>query len=264
MATEENPKPRAMLFDQVAEQYDRYRPAYSEQLIDALIEKTGIDSKSRLLEIGSGTGKATCMLAERCLQVHCIEPGANLIKVAQNHLRNYPGVTFENTTFEQWEILEGAFDLVYSASAFHWVSKESGYLRVARALKSGGYIALFWNNNADPQNDFWMEIDRIYKRCAPELQKYPRTLEEHIQIGEDEIKKSGLFEYRMTGRYPWQQSYSTEQYIGLLNTHSSHLLLSEENRKCLYKGIAEVIERQGGMMVKQYLSVLYLAQKRME
>jgi hypothetical protein len=96
------------------------------------------------------------------------------------------------------------------------------------------------------------------------LQKYPRTLEEHIQIGEDEIKKSGLFEYRMTGRYLWQQSYSTEQYIGMLNTHSSHLLLSEENRKCLYKGIAEVIERQGGMMVKQYLSVLYLAQKRME
>jgi len=257
-----HPQPRSMIFDQIAEQYDTYRPAYPEPLIEAIIDRTGIDGGSSLLEIGSGTGKATRMLAERGFQVHCIEPGANLIRVAERHLERYPRVTFENTTLEKWEISENTFDVVFSASAFHWVSKETGYSRVDRALKEGGYLALFWNNSDNSHTDLCIEINRVYDRCVPEMQRDHNSAQYHIQQREDELKGCGLFDYLMTARYPWQRRYTTEQYIGMLNTHSSHLSLPEEKRKCLYQGIEEVIDRHAGVMVKSYLAVLYLAQKR--
>lgn len=52
-----------------------------------------------------------------------------------------------------------------------------------------------------------------------------------------------------------------KEYLGLLNTYSDHLRLSEQRRKVLFEGIAESIERHGGYIEKPYLAVLYLAQR---
>ncbi len=50
-------------FDSVAGLYDKFRPAYPRRLVDCIIELSGLKDDARILEVGSGTGKATRLFA---------------------------------------------------------------------------------------------------------------------------------------------------------------------------------------------------------
>ncbi len=249
-------------FNGVANLYDACRPAYPEELIDALISMTGIQTDSRILEIGSGTGKATLQFARRGFSILCIEPGQNLVSVAAQTLKSYPRVEFEAIAFEQWHEHPGAFDLVMSAQAFHWIPKAIGYAKAAWALKETGQLALFWNMYPDPTDAIFSDLHRVYEEHAPELSIRLSSCEELIKQREADIKESGLFRHARVTRFPWSVKYDALQYVGLLGTYSDHLRLSEERRKRLYEGVIEVIARHGGFIERPYLAVLYVAQVR--
>ena len=76
-------------------------------------------------------------------------------------LRN-TGVPVVETTFEDWTVEHGAFDLVYAAQAWHWVDGTIGYPMVAAALRSGGTVALFWNQPEEWDGDLGRDIDAVY------------------------------------------------------------------------------------------------------
>ena len=128
-------------FDTIAGLYDEYRPDYPQELVDGTIAMSRLPEGGRILEVGSGTGKATRLFARRGYTIHCIEPGAKLVTVATRNLQDYPRVSFEITRFEEWQERPTAFDLVMSAQAFHWVPGEIGYPKAARSLKPILYIA---------------------------------------------------------------------------------------------------------------------------
>lgn len=249
-------------FDEVADRYDTFRPTYPEELIDALISMTGLHGDSKILEIGSGTGKATLLLARHGCSIRCIEPGLNLVAVAAQALKNFPRVAFETVTFEQWHERPDEFDLVVAAQAFHWIPKPIGYAKAARALKPRGHLALFWNMYPDPADALFLDLQKVYEEHAPELATRSSSCEELIKQREVDIKDSGLFNNVRVARFPWSVKYDARQYIGLLGTYSDHLRLPEERRRRLFAGVTEVIMRHGGTIEKPYLSVLYVAQVR--
>ncbi len=255
-------KKSSQSFDAVAEDYDAFRPGYPKELVDCIIELTGLPPGGKILEVGAGTGKATRLFAERGYQMLCIEPGANLAAVAAQNCQAYPAVRFEISRFENWQETPDLFDLVISAQAFHWVPKEIGYAKAARALKPAGSLALFWNMypgfNAGPLR---LEMDKIYQEISPEIASPMTEMEETIKIRTSDIEASGLFGPVILKRFPWSMCYTSGQYQGLLNTYSDHLLLSEEKRMRLYKAIGDVIERHGGFIDRPYVAVLFLAQK---
>ena len=47
------------IFDTIPDQFDRFRPRYSVELFDYTIRYADIGTKSKVLEIGHGTGQAT-------------------------------------------------------------------------------------------------------------------------------------------------------------------------------------------------------------
>jgi SAM-dependent methyltransferase len=246
-------------FDGVAELYAASRPTYPEELIDALIAMTGIRAASKILEIGSGTGKATLLFARRGFSIQCVEPGRSLVAVARRTLKRYPQVEFETVTFEQWHERPGEFDLVMSAQAFHWIPKPLGYAKAARALKAEGYLALFWNMSPDPTDAIFLDLRKVYEECVPEWTGQANPCEELIKQREADIWDSGCFGNVRVERFPWSATYDARQYVDLLGTYSDHLRLPEERRNRLYAGVAEVITRHGGVIEKPYLAVLYVA-----
>jgi SAM-dependent methyltransferase len=249
-------------FDRVAEVYEAYRPEYPPELVDSVISMAGLQPDSRLLEIGSGTGKATRLFAQRGFAIHCLEPGQNLAAVAAQKLKPYPQVTFEAARFEAWPESQSSFDLVFSAQAFHWVPKDIGYAKAARLLKEKRYIALFWNMYPPLTGDIEPELAKVYQEQAPEMVRPNTYVEELIQARELELRDSGYFEHLEVKKFPWSARYDTRRYLGLLNTYSDHLRLTEERRAGLFAGLAEVIDRHGGYIERPYLAILYLAQKR--
>jgi SAM-dependent methyltransferase len=247
-------------FDTVAGLYDEYRPEYPQELIDSMIELSRLPKDGSILEIGSGTGKATRLFAQRGYAVHCIEPGMNLAAIAARNLKDYPQITFEITRFENWQERQASFDLVMSAQAFHWVPGEIGYPKAARALKPGGSLALFWNMHADLPEKIDTELDDIYRKITPDFDR-PQNIEETIQERSEEFSRSGCFGPLTIRRFPWSRTYQTREYIGLLNTYSDHIRLPAQIRQRLFEEIANVIDSHGGLIEREYLAVLYIAQK---
>src|SRR4051812_48867077 len=123
---------RKHTFDRAADQYDRFRPGHPEAVFDEIVRLTGVPPPARLLEIGCGPGQATLPLARRGYQIHAVELGANLAVLARRRLSGYP-VTVEVCPFEEVRLAPDSFDLVVSASSFHWLDRTVAYPKIAEA-----------------------------------------------------------------------------------------------------------------------------------
>lgn len=255
-------------FDPVAELYDEVRPGYPGELFDDVVELSGIPRGGRILEVGCGTGQATLPFARRGYRIACVELGENLAAVARRNLADYPGVEIRVGDFEDGEIPEAAFDLAVSATAFHWLDPEVAYPRVARALRPGGSIALFWNEHvhADASGAFFPATQEIYAREAPEIFDHnyggpPRP--EDVLDRTGEIDASGAFGPVTRRSYRWDQPYDAAGYLRVLATYSGHRTLGEETRSRLFRSISGLIDGEyGGRIVKGYLTTLYVARKK--
>lgn len=255
-------------FDEVAELYDQVRPGYPEELFDDVVALSGIPSEGRMLEVGTGTGRATVAFARRGYRILGIELGANLATVARHNLADYPRVEIRVGAFEDLPLEKRSFDVVYAASAFHWLDPALALSKIARTLKPGGAVALFQYMHVRTAADegFPEAVQEVYRSFAPEMTKnwrpFPRTDANRV-THKDDIEQSRLFGEVAVREYRWNAVYSARSYTDLLNTYSDHRALDEATRNRLLKGIAEFIdERYGGRVIKSYLTVLYVAHRK--
>lgn len=249
--------------------YDESRPGYPEELVRDVVSLSGIPSRGRILEIGCGTGKATEKFARRGYSILCVELGENLAEFSRRKLAGYPRVEVLTGAFEDWPEEESAFDLAISAEAFHWLDEATAYRKIARLLRPGGALALFWNRHvqSDRSRGFFEAAQEIYKREAPEIvnpedyKGLPRA--DGVSGRSDGIYETSLFGEVAVRKYPWEAEYDAADYIRLLSTYSGHINLDDDSRRRLFRGIADLIDAEfGGSIVKRYVSVLYLAHAR--
>jgi SAM-dependent methyltransferase len=256
-------------FDGDALLYDAVRPGYPEALFDDVVSLSDIPLGGRILEIGCGTGQATVPFARRGYRILCVELGENLAVVARRNLAAYPRVEVQTGDFEEWTLEAGTFDLAVSATAFHWLDPAVAYPKVARALRPGGALALFWNEHVrrDASEGFFEAAQRVYEREAPEIVKPDdhkgRPQPHELPDRTAEIETSGLFDGVIRRDYRWDETYDAEGYLRVLNTYSGHRSLNDASRERLFRGIRDLIEREhGGRIVKGYLTTLYFARRR--
>ncbi|MGH9283721.1 MAG: class I SAM-dependent methyltransferase, partial [Acidimicrobiales bacterium] len=143
-------RPRGRLFDEAAGDYQEGRPGYPEAVFRLLQERCGLGPGSQVLEIGPGSGQATLPILGLGAEVTAVEPGAALA----GRLRERAGsgrLRIVGARFEDAGLPEPGYDLVVSATAFHWVPPEVGYARAAAALRDHGWLALWWTIFGDPE-----------------------------------------------------------------------------------------------------------------
>lgn len=262
---DQRPRTLRSLFDLIADDYDAIRPGYPAALIDDITALMPPPEDARVLEIGCGTGQATFPFAQRGYRMLCLELGPALAAHAARKCAQYPNVKIEVTSFEDWPAQPETFDLVMSATAFHWIPPEIGYPKAAQILKPGGTLAIFSNEHPTPFTGFFAEVQPIYRRVVPQWSHTPEspTIEERIATTAATIDKTALFAPVVVKTYAWTQDYTAQEYIRLLNTYSDNRNLPPEQRAQLFRELAEVIDTNyGGAITKPYLAVLYLAQKR--
>jgi ubiquinone/menaquinone biosynthesis C-methylase UbiE len=130
------------VFDEIATEYDRHRPAYPDELVDQACRVAGIRSGDRVLEVGCGSGQLTRGLVARGLHVTAVEPGKSLIALARQNLEGATGVEYVHAQFEDASLPREQFQAVFSASAFHWIAPEVSWQKAADVLVPGGTLAL--------------------------------------------------------------------------------------------------------------------------
>ena len=254
----------AMTFDEVAALYHRVRPRYPSDLFDIVRGLSGLAAGSRVLEIGSGTGIATRPLLERGFDVTAIEPGAALVDVARTELAGYPNVRWVGTRFEDWPLPADPFDMVFSATAFHWIDRRVRVARAAAALRPGGYLAIAsYRHVAGGDTAFFNEIQKCYLLHMPGARADER-LQAPVEIrpATVELTRKGLFREPSVHRWVVEETYDRTGYFDLLSTYSGHRLLSPDRRDALFACIGAQIDRLPDKRVrKAYLHELIVARK---
>ena len=253
-------------FDSAAQLYQQARPDYPAELYDELIRLAGLRPPGRLLEIGCATGKATIPLAERGFRVTCLEIGSRLAAVARDTLARFPAVTVTEANFETWRPSPGeAFDLVFAATAWHWIDPATRYQRAWTLLAPGGHLA-FWEAShvfpadGDPIFD---DIQWLYQEIGeglPPGAAQPRPGE--LPDSRAEIEASGWFEDVATRQFDWPVSYTAAGYLSLLSTFSGHIDMTQWQRDHLYDGIRRLLaQRPDGRLRRHWGVALHVARR---
>ncbi len=154
-------------FDTASDLYEAARPAYPDEPFDDLVVLAGLVPGSRLLEIGCATGKATRPLLERGFSIVCVEMGAHLAAHARCNLAGL-AVEIHVAPFETWEAKPHSFDLVYAATAWHWLDPAVRYSRAHQLLRPAGHLAFWSAGHAFPPDfdPFFTEIQSVMTRSA--------------------------------------------------------------------------------------------------
>ena len=151
-------------FDTVASTYEKLRPGYVAELYRTLFDYIPIDANSNVLEVGTGSGQATTPILNTGCKLTAVEYGEKFSELLKNKFKEYPKFSVITDKFEDISLEENAFDLVFSASAFHWIPEKIGYEKVFSILKKGGVFARFANHPyLDKGNPaLAKEIDELY------------------------------------------------------------------------------------------------------
>jgi SAM-dependent methyltransferase len=240
-------------FDAVAEQYDAVRPSYPAALIDDVLARSGA---RRALEVGAGTGKATVMFAERGLDIVAVEPGAQMAAVLRERVRGMR-VEVVEAMFESCNLSN--FALAYAATSFHWIEPRVRYVKAAEALRPGGALALFMNEKAPMDPAMRAQFDAAYAEHFGWPAWDPDYLAKTEAKWCGEIDASGRFGAVHVGRFAWQTTYTSEQFVRLLDTYSDHRVQPDDKRLPLYAAMRAAIDRNGGSVEIPYVTLLFFA-----
>lgn len=246
---------RAESFGADAEQYDRARPGYPSPMVDDLVgDRVG----AAVLDVGCGTGITSRLFAERGCRVLGVEADSRMAAVARRS-----GVDVEEGKFESWQDGGRRFDLLVSGQAWHWIEPSSGSAKAAAVLSAGGRVGLFWNHGVqDPEAQ--EELQVVYGRLAPHIDEDSILLgspvARRIEAAAAGLRASGRFSDPEVRTFPWRKTYSREEWLDLLPTHSDHRTLPPERLAALLEGVGAVIDELGGTLDVRYTTWLVSAE----
>jgi len=272
---------RGVVFGAHASEYDRARPGYPSRLVESVSRRAGLRRGSRVLEIGCGTGQLTRSLARRGYTVHALEPDPGMAGQARRALFTIASghrspVEIAEQTLEQADLLDGGYDAAFSASAFHWVDPDLGWVKVARALPHGGRFTLLSHLIVD---DAWSSASMrgllaVYERRTGNswpIRSAAQVVDGVTQRWEDvslawsfaETMRSntpGRGAHELFGEphldvAPWRITFNAAELIELQRTRATHIRLGPEDRAAVEDDLAGLVERLGGVFRQSHLSV---------
>lgn len=255
-------------FDTVASTYEKLRPGYVPELYQTIFNYISIDENSNVLEIGSGGGQATAPMLTTGCQLTAVEYGEQFSELLKEKFKEFPRFSVITDKFENTQFEDNIFDLVFSASAFHWVPEEIGYNKVRNILKSGGVFARFANHPYRDKGNpkLSAEVDAIYDEYYYGFHNKKR--EELTEYTEAQAKDRALIaeKYDFTdiqyALFYRERVFSAKDYIELLGTYSDHIAIEEIIRLKFFSKIEEAINKYGGTITIYDTIDLQLARKR--
>ena len=254
-------------FDTVASKYEKLRPGYVEELYKRIFEYIPIDEKSKVVEIGIGGGQATLPILQKGCKLTAVEYGEEFSKLLKKKFADYDNFSVITGKFEDTAFEEGAFDLVFSASAFHWIPEKIGYEKVYSMLKKGGVFARFANHPYRDKGNPSLshEIDEIYAEYYNKYHNKQReVLTEYSEAQAKEranIASKYGFEDIQYALFYRKRIFSAKEYVQLLGTYSDHIAIEEKVRTQFFSKIEKAINDHGGSITIYDTMDLQLARK---
>lgn len=254
-------------FDTVATTYEKLRPGYNDELYKTLFDYIPVDKSSNVVEIGIGGGQATLPVLKTGCKLTAVEYGEQFSALCRDKFKDYLDFNVITNKFENVDFENDAYDLVYSASAFHWIPEEIGYKKVFAMLKKGGVFARFANHPYRDKGNpaLSAEIDEIYDNYYNKYHNKKRELlteytEKQAADRAMIAEKYGFTDIRYALFYR-ERVFTAKEYIELLGTYSDHIAIEESIRTKFFSAIENAINNYGGTITIYDTMDLQLARK---
>ncbi len=146
---------------------------------------------------------------------------------------------------------DDSFDLIYSASAFHWIKPEIGFPKVCRLLKSVGVFAWFSVQPAPAHRHIHDELEKVYEKyrryfggVKPEFDRLPEAQRKQSD------RVNAFRQYGFTDiehkLYHGTRTLNASDYAALCCTYSEHRAIPEVDRIPFLREIEDAVNRCGG------------------
>ncbi|MBD2034920.1 class I SAM-dependent methyltransferase [Leptolyngbya sp. FACHB-321] len=168
-------------YNQMAERYDRRWSRYLFNTLSFLKDWVAIVPESTVLDIGCGTGEfERLVLSEQPEHTMVgVDLSEGMLEMAQQKCRDYPHVSFQKASVVALPFVDRSFDVIVSASAFHYFDDPIAALKeMQRLLKPNGEIVIL-----DWCKDYIMcqLYDVVLKRVDPAYrQSYTQAEFHHL------------------------------------------------------------------------------------
>ena len=246
-------------FDSDAANYDRVRPRYCPELFEQIFRTASISSISQILEIGAGTGQATEPFFELGCSVTAVELGehlADFLKQKDSDRRNFTVWQGDFLDFPE----DRKYDLVFSATAFHWVPREQGFEKVKRLLKPGGTLALFWNHpiiGGDPDSVDNRTVQSVYEKFG--RSKIGKIFDGSSCDAYARALRDAAFADVCCQLFTSERVLTGKEYVLLMRSYSDHIVLPYAERLQLEQEMERAIRGIGDALKIRDVMDLYLA-----
>ena len=261
------------LFNDIVPDYDAIRPEYPPPLFAGVLQYMGLAGGKKALEIGPGTGKATAHFLAAGLDVTAVEIGPNMVDFLQRRFHGNKNFRTICAAFEDVSLEAESYDLIYAASAFHWVDAAIGCPKLYRLLKPGGTAALFRYHEipaigealyeevqVEYENHYYSHYTASRRPARKSHEDLKSPTEIFLGFGFADLAHFG-FRDVSTECYDAERTYTTDERMIFLNTLSDHRALPENNREALFRGIKRAILRHGGTYKVKFTFQLCLGKK---
>jgi SAM-dependent methyltransferase len=248
--------------------YDRARPDYPDRVYEILTTRCGLRPGAATVEIGPGTGLATRrLLALGADPLVAVEPDERLAAFLVSGLTVEGHRTEVHTeAFEDVELAPASFDLVVSATAFHWLNQPVALRKAGQLLRSGGWLANWWNIFG---NEFGVDefheatkhfMEPLGRPAANPDGKLPFNVDAEARLAD--LRAAGVFDEIDHEIFPWLSRMTPRQVTALYSTFPNISGLPESDRLRTLDMLAEVAETTfGGLVERTFYTSIYVARR---
>ena len=249
-------------FSAVIRDYDYARPTYPAALRDDILRFSGLRSGANILEVGAGTGQATELFVSGGYSLDLLEVSdaqADFLRAKYDGRARVFRDYFEAFTPDR------SYDLIYSATAFHWIDCNAGYPKAWNMLRPGGTLAVFWHMSSVMLHtggvfDGLNALRKIYlPDAAPGFDADGLTAAKAKRVRQ--VQSGGFFGAPVQYDYRWTDVYDADRYAALINSYSETQLLPAGARANYLADVRSHILDCGNRVEMPQLVCLYLAKK---
>jgi ubiquinone/menaquinone biosynthesis C-methylase UbiE len=176
-------------YNEMANSYDQRWNNYITKTLSILKNWAEIAPEATVLDIGCGTGELEQLfLAENPQQVMIgVDISEKMLLIAQHKCHTYSHVSFHNVSVSNLPFENNCFDVIVSASAFHYFDDpHTALIEIKRVLKPQGKVFILdWCKDylSCQICDFILKlVDPAYKQCYSQKEFHDLLESAHFDI----------------------------------------------------------------------------------
>jgi SAM-dependent methyltransferase len=201
-------------FGHAAEEFQRYRPDYPQELFENILAAVPAGRRERAIDLGAGTGKSTRALVPHFREVIAVEPDTGMAAKLKEEI---PAAIVRTVSAEDCSQPPSSVDLVTVGNALHWMDVPRVFANVHAWLRPGGIFAVY--DRPLPKTTPALDAITLAEMRGPWKPFRDPRLKRAV-VWDDKIRAAPGFEIVESTKFPHIVPMSPRDYVGFWRSTS--------------------------------------------